>query len=275
MEDQSKDREAEVGPWFSKRERQCLAEAEQAEQLSPELQEEAAADAAGLKIERQRLWHLFQISATAVAQLYKESGCQQPGLSMWDPFQNAATAVTSLYKESTDAYQRSFELGVQVGYQRRMRDVLEWVKKGRSIIRREDLISFLCGKGPPTPPPPRTSRTSPRPPAAASTQAAATESGAPVDVDLQPFHEAIALHGLSGAMASISMRSGAPGSSSQDGGIASSGRRKSSFLEDDLNSLTSEDLAHRLDSGGVRKRTSAQFGDSATDSPLHKRNRTV
>lgn len=276
MEDQPKDREAEVaGPWFSKWERQCLAEAEQAEQLSPELQEEAAADAAGLKIERQRLWHLFQISAAAVAQLYKDSGCQQAGLSMWDPFQNAAMAVTSLYKESGDAYQRSFELGVQVGYQRRVRDVLEWVKKGRSIIRREDLISFLCGKVPPTPPPPRTSRMSPRPPAAASTQAAATESGAPVDVDLQPFHEAIALHGLSGAMASISVRSGAPGSSSQDGGIASSGRRKSSFLEDDPNSLSSEELTLCLDSGGVRKRTSAQFADGATDSPLHKRNRMV
>ncbi|XP_034342093.1 HUWE1-associated protein modifying stress responses 2 [Arvicanthis niloticus] len=269
MEDQPKDREAEVaGPWFSKWERQCLAEAEQ---LSPELQEEAAADAAGLKLERQRLWHLFQLSATAVAQLYKDSGCQQPGLSMWDPFQNAAMAVTSLYKESGDAYQRSFELGVQVGYQRRVRDVLEWVKKGRSIIPREDLISFLCGKVPPNPPPPRTSRTSPRPPAAASTQAAATESGAPVDVDLQPFHEAIALHGLSGAMASISMRSGAPGSSAQDGGVASSGRRKSSFLEDDPNPLSSEELALRLDSGGVRKRTSA----GATDSPLHKRNRMV
>lgn len=277
MEEQPKDREAEVaGPWFSKWERQCLAEAEQREQPAPEPQEEAAADAAGLKSEHQRLWHLFQISATAVAQLYKDSGCQQPGLSMWDPFQNAAMAVTSLYKESGDAYQRSFELGVQVGYQRRVREVLEWVKKGRSIIRREDLISFLCGKVPPTPPPPRTSRSSPRPPAAASTQAAATESSTPVDVDLQPFHEAIALHGLSGAMASISMRSGAPpGSSFQDGGVASSGRRKSSFLEDDANPLNSEELALRLDSGGLRKRTSAQFGDGATDSPSHKRNRMV
>lgn len=194
---------------------------------------------------------------------------------MWDPFQNAAMAVTSLYKESGDAYQRSFELGVQVGYQRRVRDVLEWVKKGRSIIRREDLISFLCGKVPPAPPPPRTSRTSPRPPAAASSQAAATESSAPVDVDLQPFHEAIALHGLNGAMASISMRSGAPGSPSQDGGIASSGRRKSSFLEDDSNPLGSEELALRLECGGIRKRTSAQFGDATTDSPSHKRNRMV
>lgn len=151
MEEQPKEGEAGVAEhWFSKWERQCLAEAEQEEQLPPELQDEATAEAAGLKREQQRLWHLFQISATAVAQLYKDSVCPQPELSMWDPFQSAAMAVTSLYKESGDAHQRSFDLGVQVGHQRRMKDVLEWVKKGRSTILREDLISFLCGKVPRT-----------------------------------------------------------------------------------------------------------------------------
>ncbi|XP_044091190.1 UPF0472 protein C16orf72 [Neovison vison] len=285
MEEQPKEGEAEVAEhWFSKWERQCLAEAEQGEQLPPELQEEAAAEAAGLKSERQRLWHLFQISATAVAQLYKDAGCQQPDLSIWDPFQNAAMAVTSLYKESGDAHQRSFDLGVRVGYQRRIRDVLEWVKKGRSTILREDLISFLCGKVPPAPPPSRTPRTPPKLSVAASGQAAATGAGSSVDVDLQPFHEAIALHGLSGAMASISVRSGAPGSPPQASGGATNGvptsspgggRRKSSFLEDDLNPFNSEEPALRLDSGGTRKRTSAQCGDSVTDSPTHKRNRMV
>ncbi|XP_045393933.1 UPF0472 protein C16orf72 [Lemur catta] len=276
MEEQPKEGEAEVAEhWFSKWERQCLAEAEQEEQLPPELREEAAAEAAGLKSEQQRLWHLFQISATAVAQLYKDSGCQQPGLSMWDPFQNAAMAVTSLYKESGDAHQRSFDLGVQVGYQRRIKDVLEWVKKGRSTIRREDLISFLCGKVPPAPPPPRAPRTPPKPPAGAPSHAAATESSSSVDVDLQPFHEAIALHGLNGAMASISVRSGAPASPPQDGSVASSGRRKSSFFEDDLNPSESEELALRVDSGGNRKRTSAQCTDGTTDSPTQKRNRMV
>ncbi|XP_014651688.1 PREDICTED: UPF0472 protein C16orf72 [Ceratotherium simum simum] len=265
---------AEVAePWFSKWERQCLAEAEQEEQLPPELQEEATAEAAGLKSEQQRLWHLFQNSATAVAQLYKDSGCQQPGLSMWDPFQSAAMAVTSLYKESGDAHQRSFDLGVQVGYQRRIKDVLEWVKKGRSTILREDLISFLCGKVPPAPP--RPPRTPPKPPAGAASQAAATESSSSVEVDLQPFHEAIALHGLSGAMASISVRSGTPGSPPQAGGGASSARQKSSFLEDDSSPCDSEELALRLDSAGSRKRTSAHCGDGPSDSPTHKRNRVV
>ncbi|XP_058514981.1 HUWE1-associated protein modifying stress responses 2 [Ochotona princeps] len=269
MEEKPKEGEAGVAePWLSKWERQCLAEQE--EQELPELQEEAAAEAAGLKSEQQKLWHLFQISATAVAQLYKDSGCQQPGLSVWDPFQHAAMAVTSLYKESGNAHRRSFELGVQVGYQRRIKDVLEWVKKGRSTIRREDLISFLCGKAPPSPAPPRPPRMSPKPPTGATGPGTATESGSSVDVDLQPFHEAIALHCLSGAMAGISMRSGAPGSPSQESAVASNGRRRSSFFEDGLDP---EEVAQHLDSGGTRKRSSACCGDGITDSPTYKRNR--
>ncbi|XP_012412289.1 HUWE1-associated protein modifying stress responses 2 [Trichechus manatus latirostris] len=279
MEAPSQEGEAEGAEHrLAKEERPCLAEADQGEQSPAELQEEAAAEATGLRHEQQqRLWSLFQISATAVAQLYRDCGCQQPGLSLWDPFQNAAVAVTSLYKESGDAHQRSFDLGVQVGRQRRLRDVLEWARKSRSIIRREDLISFLCGKGPPAPSPPRTPRTPPKAPAGAAGQAAAaaTEDSSSVDVDLQPFHEAIALHGLSGAMANISVRSGAPGSPPHDSGVASGARRKSSFLEDNLSPFDSEEPALRLDSAGTRKRTSAQCEDSITDSPTHKRNRMV
>ncbi|XP_069396828.1 uncharacterized protein [Delphinus delphis] len=118
MEERKEEGEAEIqehGPehWFSKWERQCLAEVEQDEQLTPELQEEAAA-AAQPEQKQQKLWHLFQNSATAVAQLYKDRVCQQPGLSLWVPFQNAATAVTNLYKESVDTHQRSFDIGIQV-----------------------------------------------------------------------------------------------------------------------------------------------------------------
>ncbi|XP_006875034.1 PREDICTED: UPF0472 protein C16orf72-like [Chrysochloris asiatica] len=250
----------------------CMAEAETAEQPLTEAEEEVAAEATGLQSVQQRLWHLFQISATAVAQLYKDSGCQQPERSLWDPFQNAAVAVTSLYKESGDAHQRSFDLGVQVGCQRRVRDVLEWAQKGQSIIRREDLISFLCGKGPPSPPSPRAHRRPPKPPAEAPGQTATTEAGSSVDVDLQPFHEAIALHGLNGAMASISVPSGAPGSPPHDNGGA---RRKYSFLDDNISPLDSEEVALRLDSTGARKRPSTQCSDGLTDSPTHKRNRMV
>lgn len=81
MEERKEEGEAEIqehGPehWFSKWERQCLAEAEQDEQLPPELQEEAAA-AAQPEHKQQKLWHLFQNSATAVAQLYKGEGSRR------------------------------------------------------------------------------------------------------------------------------------------------------------------------------------------------------
>lgn len=67
MEEKREDGDSEIqehGPehWFSKWERQCLAEAEQREPS-----EEEADD------DQDKLWHLFQNSATAVAQLYKGS----------------------------------------------------------------------------------------------------------------------------------------------------------------------------------------------------------
>ncbi|XP_003464771.1 HUWE1-associated protein modifying stress responses 2 [Cavia porcellus] len=279
MEGPPPEGDAEVSePWLSKWERQCLAEAEaeQGETLPPEQQAEATAEAEGIRGELQRVWHLFQLAANAVAQLYQDSECQQPEQSVWDPFQRAAMAVTDLYKESgDDARRRCLDLGVQVGCRRRVGDVLEWAKKGRSTIRREDLISFLCGKAPPEAPPPRAPRTPPKPPAGAAGQAAVTESNPSVDVDLQLFHEAAALHGLDGAAASVGVPTGAPGSPPQGSGVACGGRTQSSFLEDDLNRFGSEELGLHLDSGGIRKRPSTQLGDCFTDSPSHKRNRMV
>ena len=103
--------------------------------------------------------------------------------------------------------------------------------------------------------------------------------------------------GLSGAMASISVRSGAPGSpthvsgSSSNAGGASGGgssgsgpvcRSRRNGLQDvDLNTFISEEMALHLDStgsgstGGARKRNSTQCSDVITDSPTHKRNRMI
>uniref|UniRef100_A0A7N4NPT1 HUWE1 associated protein modifying stress responses n=1 Tax=Sarcophilus harrisii TaxID=9305 RepID=A0A7N4NPT1_SARHA len=197
--------------------------------------------------------------------------CQQQGLSLWVPFQNAATAVTNLYKESVDAHQRSFDLGIQIGYQRRNKDVLAWVKKRRRTIRREDLISFLCGKVPP----PRNSRAPPRLTVVSPNRATSTETSSSVETDLQPFREAIALHGLSGAMASISVRSSTPGSPTHVSSGSNASRRRNGLHDMDLNTFISEEMALHLDNGGTRKRTSAQCGDVITDSPTHKRNRMI
>ncbi|XP_056262576.1 UPF0472 protein C16orf72 homolog isoform X2 [Pseudoliparis swirei] len=185
MEEKKEDGDSEIqehGPehWFSKWEQQCLAEAEQREPS----EEEADND-------QDKLWHLFQNSATAVAQLYKDRVCHQQGLSLWVPFQNSATAVTNLYKESAEAHQRSCDRGIQIGHQRRNKDMLAWVKKRRRTIRREDLISFLCGKAPPH----RSSRANPWLAMVAPSRAnSPAETGSSVETDLQPFREAIALH---------------------------------------------------------------------------------
>lgn len=66
------------------------------------------------------------------------------------------------------------------------------MKKRRRTIRREDLISFLCGKAPPH----RSSRSNPRLAMVAPSRAnSPAETGSSVEADLQPFREAIALHG--------------------------------------------------------------------------------
>ncbi|XP_011816820.1 PREDICTED: UPF0472 protein C16orf72 homolog [Colobus angolensis palliatus] len=206
-----------------------------------------------------------------VLTLVSDRVCQQPGLSLWVPFQNAATAVTNLYKESVDTHQRSFDIGIQIGYQRRNKDVLAWVKKRRRTIRREDLISFLCGKVPP----PRNSRAPPRLTVVSPNRATSTETSSSVETDLQPFREAIALHGLSGAMASISVRSSTPGSPTHVSSGSNASRRRNGLHDVDLNTFISEEMALHLDNGGTRKRTSAQCGDVITDSPTHKRNRMI
>ncbi len=93
--------------------------------------------------------------------------------------------------ESMEARQRSYDLGIHLGYQRRNKDVIAWVKKRRRTIRREDLISFLCGKVPP----PRTTRAPPRVAMVSASRSSPSETGSSVETDLQPFREAIALHG--------------------------------------------------------------------------------
>ncbi|XP_004606705.2 HUWE1-associated protein modifying stress responses [Sorex araneus] len=263
MEEAAADAEAdEAEPWLSKWERQCLAEAEQGEPADA-----GGADGPGLQGERQRLWQLFQLSAIAVAQLYKDA---QAGPSVWDPFQHAAMAVTSLYQESGDAHRRSFELGVQVGRRRRSRDLLDWARKGRSTIPREDLIGFLCGKDPPTSrAAPRAPRSPPKPPAAAEPPGPEPGSSAR-EADLRPFHDAIALHGLSGALESISVGSGVPRGAELPPRSPPTEGAAAAAASDAMG-----EVAFSPDSAGTRKRTSASCGDGVSDSPTPKRHRLL
>lgn len=94
-------------------------------------------------------------------------------------------------------------------------------------------------------------------------------------------------------MASISVRSGAPGSPTHVSGSSGGGssastpvcRSRRNGLQDvDLNTFISEEMALHLDStgaaaagggGSARKRNSTQCSDVITDSPTHKRNRMI
>lgn len=81
--------------------------------------------------------------------------------------------------------------------------------------------------------------------------------------------------GLSGAMASISVRSSTPGSPTHVSGSSNAGRRRNGLHDVDLNTFISEEMALHLGSTGTRKRSSVQCADVITDSPTHKRNRML
>ncbi|XP_059805007.1 HUWE1-associated protein modifying stress responses-like isoform X2 [Hypanus sabinus] len=221
--------------WLSRWERQCLEEDER-QGL------ENGAGGTETDAQRQRLWLSFQNSASAIAQLYKD------GLEM---------------------YRTSLDLGVQGGYQRRNKEMLAWAKKRRHIIHREDLLSFLCRKSPPS----RSSRLTPRLNIPSAGLGVQEDSGRTAESDLQAFTDAIAVHGLSGAMANVSMRSGPPESPSHTGSNSASARRRNSLQDMDLNSFIAEEMARHLESS--RKRAPAQCTDVITEPPSHKRSRML
>ncbi len=96
------------------------------------------------------------------------------------------------------------DLGAQYGHQKRTKEVLSWARKRHRTIRREDLIAYLLDKTPP-----RRSRSAATVPSAvcrlnvdrsvsphqAPRLAAAVETADNSEPDLQPFRDALALHG--------------------------------------------------------------------------------
>lgn len=107
-----------------------------------------------------RLWGCFQESATAIAQLYRE---RDPS-NLWGQFQLAATTTTLLYKGGLESMKKGCEVAKQSGYQKRNREILNWAKKNRRLIRRDELLAYLSGKPlPPRQPHHSHHRLSPRP----------------------------------------------------------------------------------------------------------------
>jgi len=107
-----------------------------------------------------------------------------------------------LVTDCQESLRRSFELGVQVGVYRHTRELLSWSKKRRRRVARDELLGQLCGKSvPATRLRPSQSQFTKTPVKSASTS---TVNGrfASVDAvepDLQLFHDALAVHGISSA----------------------------------------------------------------------------
>ncbi|XP_070580063.1 HUWE1-associated protein modifying stress responses-like [Ptychodera flava] len=275
MSDQKDRQEDSVGDlWVSNWEQQCIEQLES----EPNFDDRLSADREETS---QKLWLSFQNSATAVAQLYKDRLCHHSTPAVWISFQNAATAVTQLYKDCFELQRRGIELGIQTGQQRRTRDLVTWAKKKRRHIRRDDLLGFLCGKNVPprlrsTPlqrsgfdrssPRHQTSgfdRSSPRHPNLFSDGLLSPDS------EMQPFREALALQGLNGAMASVSVDSNTTASSTQ--GSLHFGRRRHGAFNEVNAAMNPEELFNVSDS---RKRNSnVASTDVLMESPPHKRGR--
>ncbi|CAH0564500.1 unnamed protein product [Brassicogethes aeneus] len=133
--------ENEDESWLTNWEEQCANSIEEQPDYEQQLMQEC--DNSHTKI-----WNSFQDSATAVAQLYRDRYMGEPA-AIWVQFQTAAGTVTSLYKESCEGLKKTSELARQSGYQKRNNELLNWAKRKRRLIRREDLLAYLSGKPPP------------------------------------------------------------------------------------------------------------------------------
>lgn len=261
MNEDQREEDLLTDPWITSWEQQCIQQVENEPDPEERLHTERDTSV-------QKLWQMFQNSATSLAQLYKD---RQQGVALWASFQTAAGAVTCMYKESLDIQKRSIELGTQHGYQRRTKDLLSWAKKHRRHIRREDLIAYLADKTPP----PRT-RGSPRqrltldrgsPRFGLSSQEPITSHTHNPEADMQTFKEALTLASLNGAMSNVSVgyRGHTPGSPP----LGSHSRRRNAFT--DLNAFICEEFTSHCE---ARKRSSSST-DVIMDSPTHKRSRLM
>ncbi|XP_063890020.1 HUWE1-associated protein modifying stress responses-like [Scylla paramamosain] len=240
--------------WITSWEQQTVQELEGEADHQEHLQGEADAAA-------EKLWSLFQAAAQCVAVMYKGAADSQQ--SMWVPFQTAAGHITALYKDAVECVRRGGEVGMQAGYQRRTREVLNWARRRRHF-RREELLAFLAGKTPPHRPAhirgsPRTrislERMSPRLP---SPHHPHHHNHNP-EPDLSTFREALGIPG----QPAITMRPSAVGSP------ALSSRRRSSAHLPELQAFLCDEFARNKRPAP----SSSPTHDVTMDSPQHKRSR--
>ena len=56
--------------------------------------------------------------------------------------------MTINFTDSIEFLRRCNDIGIQIGHQRRTKELVTWLRKRRHI-RREELLGFLAGKSPP------------------------------------------------------------------------------------------------------------------------------
>ncbi|ENN76931.1 telomere attrition and p53 response 1 protein isoform X2 [Dendroctonus ponderosae] len=169
--------------WLSGWEQQCC----EAIQNQPAYEQSLAAEN---EYFQRRVWTSFQDSATAIAQLYRDKYVLEAG-TLWLQFQTAAGTATNLYKDSCEGLKKITELSKQTGYQKRTSELLNWAKRKRRVIRREDLLAFLAGKPSPKQNHHHHHRLSPRP-RNMSPPPSHKDSGNPsADQNLHMFREAL------------------------------------------------------------------------------------
>lgn len=99
-----------------------------------------------------------------------------------------------------EAQRKNFELGLQLGYNKRIRDIMTWAKKRRRHIRRDELLAMLCGKTPPVKnqrhSPPRSRVGSRSHSDRGSPNLSAVPRVADNEPDLTPFQNALAIQGI-------------------------------------------------------------------------------
>ena len=152
------------------------------------------------------LWVPFQNSASNVTIMYKGALTRYSVFSFWYSFSHLPGSCSELecvnivFPDALEAMKSSYDHGVQCGIQRRNRDLLNWVKKKRRHIRREDLIGYLCGKNAPV----RHRSTAPLSRTVNMGKVSSSERSSPrltnteipddqPEPDLRPFRDALAL----------------------------------------------------------------------------------
>ncbi|EEC01239.1 conserved hypothetical protein, partial [Ixodes scapularis] len=130
------ERSEELDSWITNWERQCIEEVESSPDLESQIQNEKDTSS-------QKLWLLFQNSATCVAQLYKGT---HPTPARPRQHRVASRTLTKT-KWSTGGMTGDSAQAPMSGFSGSTGTGPAGLAKNATPIRREDLVAFLCGKG--------------------------------------------------------------------------------------------------------------------------------